>query len=112
MMHVDALSRVVNYIEAMPLEKQLQYRQLQDPELKELSLSLELKENRELGLIDGLVFRRGTEKSKFVVPKAMITNIIRYHHDNMAHCGLEKTIKGISTNYWFPGFLKRKSKPT
>lgn len=34
MAHVDALSRIAAHIEAMPLEKELQYRQLQDPKLK------------------------------------------------------------------------------
>jgi len=25
----------------------------------------------------------------------------------MAHCGLEKTIKGITANYWFPSVRKK-----
>jgi len=37
----------------------------------------------------------------------MINNIIRVYHDNMAHCGLEKTIRGITTNYWFPSVRKK-----
>ncbi|CAL1672060.1 unnamed protein product [Lasius platythorax] len=107
MMHVDALSRVINFVESMPLEKELQFRQLQDPKLKDLSQKLEFKEDDKFELIDGLVFKKGTEKSRFVVPEAMISNIIRYYHDNMAHCGLEKTIKGIMVNYWFPSLKKR-----
>lgn len=39
----------------------------------------------------------------------MITNIIRVYHDNMSHCGVEKTIKGILSNYWFP-FVQRVQK--
>lgn len=32
----------------------------------------------------------------------MITNVIRVYHDDMAHCGMEKTLQGITCNYWFP----------
>ncbi|CAL1671939.1 unnamed protein product [Lasius platythorax] len=106
MMHVDTLSRVVHYIESMPLEKELQFRQLQDPKLKNLSGRLELIEDDKYEIIDGLVFKKCADKPRFVIPNAMINNIIRYYHDNMAHCGLEKNIKGI-TNYWFPSFKKK-----
>lgn len=41
MAHVDALSRVVNLVETLPLEKELEYRQLQDPRLKFLARDLE-----------------------------------------------------------------------
>jgi len=37
MAHVDGLSRIMAFAEAMPLEKELQYKQLQDPKFKELS---------------------------------------------------------------------------
>jgi len=37
----------------------------------------------------------------------MINNIIRVYHNNMAHCGLENTIKGITVNYWFPSVKKK-----
>ncbi|KMQ93366.1 reverse transcriptase [Lasius niger] len=74
---------------SMPLKKELQFRQLQDPKLKDLSQKLEFKDYDKFELIDGLVFKKGTKKSRFVVPEAMISNIIRYYHDNMAHCELE-----------------------
>lgn len=45
MAHVDALSRIVHYISLMPLEKKLQYRQLQDIYLKSLADKLESSNN-------------------------------------------------------------------
>lgn len=106
-MHVDALSRIVNYIESMPLKKELQFRQLQDPKLKSLSEKLECNKDNKYKIIDGLVIRKSADKPRFVIPDAMINNIIRFYHDDMAHCGLEKTVKGISTNYWFPSLKKK-----
>jgi len=37
----------------------------------------------------------------------MVINIIRYYHDDMAHCGIERTIQGIIQNYWFPTLRKK-----
>lgn len=107
MMHVDALSRLVCYTDSIPLEKELQYRQLQDPTLKIIAENLGKKENNKFELIDGLVFRKGSYKHRFVVPDSMISNLIRVYHDDMAHCGFEKTLQGISNKYWFPSFKKR-----
>lgn len=44
MAHVDALSRIVAYVEAMPIEKELQFCQLQDPQLKLIAESLSEQE--------------------------------------------------------------------
>lgn len=95
MMHVDALSRIVALTESFPLEKELQFKQLQDPKINLIANKLESKDDKEFELIDGLIFKKGAEKSLFLVPDSMTTNIIRIYHDNMAHCGLNKTIKGI-----------------
>lgn len=43
MAHVDALSRAVYYVETLPLEKELQYRQLQDPKIKLIVKDLEFE---------------------------------------------------------------------
>lgn len=107
MTHVDALSRIVSYVEAMPLEKELQYRQLQDIQIKALSEKLEKEEDKNFQLIDGLVFRKGEDKPRFVIPDGMIINTIRTYHDDLAHCGFEKTIKGIQANYWFKHMNKK-----
>lgn len=102
MVHVDALSRVViAYLEPLPLERELELRQLLDPQLKNIAQNLEFPDNEKFELIDGLVFRKCMDKPHFAVPETMVNNVIRTYHDNMAHCGLKKTIQGISSNYWF-----------
>ncbi|KMQ88008.1 retrovirus-like pol polyprotein, partial [Lasius niger] len=83
MAHVDALSRVVCFTDSIPLEKELQFRQLQNTKLKAIAENLELNEHDKYELIDGLVFRKGLHKHRFVVPDSMITNIIRIYHDDM-----------------------------
>lgn len=107
MAHVDVLSRIIAYIEAMPIEKELQYRQLQAHKLKTLAKDLTRNESNDFKLFDGLVYRKSTLTPRFVVPEQMIHNIIRYYHDNMAHCNFEKTVQRISANYWFPSLKKR-----
>jgi len=107
MAHVDALSHIVGYIEAMPLEKELEYKQLSDPRIKSLAEDLEFTDNEKFELIDGLVYRKCIDKSHFVIPDTMINNIIRTYHNEMAHCGVEKTLQGITNNYWFPSLRKR-----
>ncbi|XP_071628367.1 uncharacterized protein [Temnothorax longispinosus] len=69
MAHVDALSRVVGFTDSIPLEKELQYRQLQDPKLKLIAEKLEQEESDEFELIDGLVFKKGIYRHRFVVPE-------------------------------------------
>jgi len=61
MAHVDALSRIVVFAEAMPLEKELQYKQLQDPKFKELSSKLE-RDHHKFELLDSLIFKKGPDK--------------------------------------------------
>jgi hypothetical protein len=42
-----------------------------------------------------------------VIPEVMINNVIRVYHDDMAHCGVEKTLQGIYVNYWYPSLRKK-----
>jgi len=107
MVHVDALSRVIAYTEVLPLEKELQYRQLQDLHIQKIAQELEQSEHDKFTLCDGLVYRKGSDKSRFLVPETMIFHIIRIYHDDMAHCGVEKTIQGIASNYWFPSMRRK-----
>ena len=37
-----------------------------------------------------------------MVPEAMINNIIRLYHDEVGHVGIDKTLYGILSHYWFP----------
>jgi len=105
MSHVDALSRIIAYNEPM-LERELEYRQLQDLRIKDIAEDLEFADNEKFIFIEGLVYKKGSDKHRFVVPEPMVFNVIRVHHDEMAHCGVEKTTQGISANYWFPSLRK------
>jgi len=107
MSHVDALSRIVALVESWPLEKELTYRQLQDSKLKQISHQLETGDHDKYSLIEGLIYRKCLDKPRFVIPESMINDIIRTYHVDMAHCGPEKVIQGISANYWFPSMRKR-----
>lgn len=107
MAHVDALSRIVNLVEAMPLERELQYKQLQDSKLKQIAENLEFEDNEKFVLIEGLVYRKFLDRPRFVVPDSMVVNVIRVYHDELAHCGVEKVAQGILANYWFPSLRKR-----
>ncbi|CAL1689693.1 unnamed protein product [Lasius platythorax] len=102
MRHVDCLSRNIMLINALSVEDELLYKQLMDTKLKEIAENIELKGDKHFTLINGLVFRLYKEKPLFVVPENMINNIIRIHHDEMGHVGVEKTIYGILSHYWFP----------
>lgn len=107
MMHVDALSRVFALVSVLPIERELEYRQLKDPTIKEIAENLEHSDHKKYELINGLVFRKGRDKPRFYIPEAMVMNILRIYHDDCAHCGPEKTIQGILANYWFPSLRKR-----
>lgn len=107
MAHVDALSRCVAYIDAMPLEKKLEYRQLADPKIEKISQNLELgHDSNQFAPIEGLVYKKIDSHFKFIIPNSMI-NVIRAHHDELAHCGPEKTVKSIQKTYWFLTMRKR-----
>lgn len=107
MAHVDALSRYVAYANYLPLERELEFKQLQDFEIKEIASNLEFAEDDKFELIDGLVYKKDNDRPRFVVPESMTNSIIRIHHDEMAHCGAEKTFEGIHTTYWFPSMRKK-----
>lgn len=107
MVHVDAFNRCVGYVKQLPLERELEFRQLTDPRIAEINRELEFEDNHKFALIDGLVYKKENENPKFVVPDGIIPSVIRAHHDNMAHCGTEKTLRGIKKNFWFPSINKK-----
>lgn len=107
MAHVDALSRSVAYVNELPLERELEYRQLADPQILKISRGLEFNDSDKLKLINGLVYKITEGREKFVVLHTMIHSVLRAYHDDMAHCDLQKTIESISQNYWFPTMRRR-----
>jgi transposase InsO family protein len=106
-----ALSRQIYYLEALPIERELEFKQsVQDVRLKEIATDLEYSENGrsdKFALVDSLVYKKGTDRSRFAIPESMVNNIIRRYHDEQAHCGLDKTFHGINSSYWFPSMRKR-----
>ncbi|XP_067212257.1 uncharacterized protein [Linepithema humile] len=107
MAHVDALSRQTMYVSTLPLERILEFQQLQDPTLKQIALDLEYRDNKKFKLIEELVYRKGDDRDRFAVPESMVNAILKTYHDELAHCGYEKTVQGIQQTYWFPALRKR-----
>jgi len=107
MKHVDALSRSLCYVSELPLERELEFRQLADPKIREISHDLEFNESDKFKLVDGLVYRKDGDTLKFVMLDAMMHSLLRAHHDDVAHRNQEKTFQGISRNFWFPSMRKR-----
>lgn len=67
---------------------------------------MEYKDNDKFRLIDGLVYKKGDDRARFLIPDT-INSIIKIYHDDMAHCGIEKMYKGILASYWFPSMRKK-----
>jgi len=107
MKHVDALSHSVAYVNEVPLERELELRQLADSWIQEIANSLEYNDDEKFVLINGLVYKKNNGDPKFVVPEAMIPALMRTYHDNMAHVGRVKTFQGIAQSYWFPSMRKK-----
>lgn len=101
MMHVDALSRIVGYVESLPLERELEFRQLQDPHLQEIATKLEYNEDEKFEMIDGLVYRKGKDRPKFAVSPVMINKIIHTYHTILRTVATRKRIKAYKNPIGF-----------
>lgn len=84
MAHVDALSCHISYVDALPLKRELEIKQVHDSKLLAIAKELENRENKKFTLIDGLVYRND-DRPRFVVPDSLVTNVIRAYYDEMAH---------------------------
>lgn len=62
MAHVNALSRQVFYIDALPIERELEYKQQIDNYLKQIAGELECEGNDKFELIDGLVYKKDSDR--------------------------------------------------
>jgi len=101
MTHVDALSRQILFVQSPPLERELEFRQLQDPRLREIAYNLEYKEDKNFELLNGLVYRKSADHSRFAVLEEIVIIIIRTYHDEST-LWTDKTLQGIQQTYWFP----------
>lgn len=48
------------------------------------------------------LFKKTEDGLKFMVPRGLRWNVVKSHHDDVGHFGLENTVKLIKKNYWFP----------
>jgi len=66
MSHVDALNRSIAYVTERPLERELEFRQLTDPRIKEISEDIEFKgDNENFALVDGLLYKKIGDRSSY-----------------------------------------------
>lgn len=77
MAHVDALSRQIAYIDSMSIERELELKQLCDARIKSIVDELKFKDSDKFELTNGLIYRKGPDRPRFVVPEAIIENIMR-----------------------------------
>lgn len=111
MNHVDALSRVTNILllNNDKFELMLAAAQQRDPIIADIAKSLECSESKLYSLINGLVYRKGTDKHLFYVPTNMEQRVIQVHHEGICHMGVSKCFDYLGKAYWFPN-MKAKIK--
>jgi transposase InsO family protein len=128
MAHVDCLSRqpveppaeaeiaslkIMAVEESSVTEDWLHSLQLQDENIRRIKRSLECEEGRseaedeaqirqDYKLKNHRVYRVDGEKLMWLVPKAVRWRIIKSCHDDVGHFGVDKTVKLVLNNYWFP----------
>lgn len=109
MRHVDALSRApqILILEGNTFEQNLALQQNLDPEIIEIKSKLETTELPLFELRNGLVYRKNDKRLLFYVPKNMQHSILHTYHNEMGHCGVDKTLELISRSYWFPKIKQR-----
>lgn len=61
----------------MSPEKELEFKHLQDSNLKIIAHDLEFAEYEKFEILDDLVYRKGSDHLRFVVLESMVSNIIR-----------------------------------
>lgn len=73
-------------------------RKPQDAEERQIHKDFEVKNHK--------LYAKTSDGIKWYVPKAARRVVTMYHHDNMGHFSIEKTLKNIRSNYWFPRMKK------
>lgn len=69
---------------------------LNDPESAQV---LDIHKNYKLK--NDRVYRIIGDEIKWLVPKGVRWQILKMNHDDVGHCGFEKTLQRIQKNYWF-----------
>lgn len=81
-------------------------KQIREILLKEATNAEEREIHKEYTLQHGRVFKKTPNGKRWMVPKTARMHIVFYHHDNMGHFGLEKTLELIRSKYWFSQMRK------
>lgn len=74
---------------------------LSDPESEQV---MDIHKNYKLK--NGRVYRIVGEDIKWLVPKGVRWQILKMNHDDVGHCGFDKTLQRIRKNYWFAKMRK------
>lgn len=126
MSHVDALSRnPVDTVETEPStcldvlaiengeQDWISTVQSADDEIKKIKEMLSdpdsehiLDIHRNYKLKNNRVYRIVGDGIKWLVPKGVRWQILKMNHDDVGHCGFDKTLQRIRKNYWFSKMRK------
>lgn len=126
MSHVDALSRnpvgdcnTENpvYLDVMTIENSeedwIVTVQSADEEVKNIREILSSPDTKQMmdihknyKLKNNRVYRIVGEEIKWLVPKGVRWQILKMNHDDVGHCGFDKTLQRIRKNYWFAKMRK------
>lgn len=60
--------------DSLPLEKELEFRQLNDLIIESIASELEENDHKKFELLNGLIFRKGLDKPRFYVAESMIND--------------------------------------
>ncbi|KAG6452887.1 hypothetical protein O3G_MSEX007851 [Manduca sexta] len=119
MSHVDALSRnpindeknELHVLDILAVESEQDWittAQSADEEIARIKRILSDNDtayvadiHKHFKLKNGRVYRIVGEDLKWVVPKGARWQIVKKNHDDVGHCGYEKTLERIKGNYWF-----------
>lgn len=109
MEHVDALSRSFGIlaIEDNPFEWNLTISQNRDPKIREIANRLEVGEDPQYELRNGLVYKKHGGSLLFLVPGEMEKHVLFRYHNEMGHVGVNKMSEIIRRTYWFPRIRER-----
>lgn len=119
MAHADALSRnppslAENQEKTAVLHIEIADRilaaQLNDPEIRKIYEILqkqpvteqERQTYKDYALRNGRIYRITARGIQWFVPKGMRQQILRANHDDMGHFSVDKTLRKVAENYWFP----------
>lgn len=126
MAHVDALSRnpVGNaeietpmFLDVMIIENSeedwIATVQSGDEEIKKIKEILSTPDTEQIldihknyKLKNNRVYRVVGEEIKWLVPRGVRWQILKMNHDDVGHCGFDKTLQRIRKNYWFSKMRK------